>query len=49
MRLFNTSQKNVFIGVKDDTQGVVISKDGQWFFEYYEKAKLFSELIKLKF
>ncbi|WP_162126325.1 hypothetical protein [Flavobacterium phycosphaerae] len=49
MRLFNTSQKNVFIGVKGDTNGVVILKNNQWFFEYYESGKLVSELLKLKF
>ena len=49
MRLFNTSQKNVFIGLQDNIHGVVISKNNQWFFEYYENAKLVSELIKLKF
>jgi hypothetical protein len=49
MRLFNTSQKNVFIGIKDASHGVVILKNDQWFFEYYEKSKLVSELIKLKF
>lgn len=49
MRLFNTSQKNVFIGLKADIYGVVLFKNNQWFFEYYEKSKLVSELIKLKF
>ena len=49
MRLFNTSQKNVFIGEKGNIKGVVIFKNGQWFFEYYENAKLVSELLKLKF
>jgi hypothetical protein len=49
MRLFNTSQKNVFIGIKGDTHGVAILKNNQWFFEYYESGKLVSELLKLKF
>lgn len=49
MRLFATSQKDVFIAKKEAIQGVVIFKNNQWFFEYYENAKLFSELIKLKF
>jgi len=49
MRLFNTSQKNVFIGIKGDTHGVVITKNNQWFFEYYEVGKLVSEPLKLKF
>ncbi len=49
MRLFNTSQKNVYIAVKEDTRGVVILKNNQWFFEYYENSKLVSELLKLRF
>lgn len=49
MRLLNTSQKNVFIGVRGDTRGVVIIKDGKWLFEYYEEGKLVSEPVKLKF
>ena len=49
LRLFKTSQNNVFIGEKGNVKGVVISKDGQWFFEYYENGKLISELLKLKF
>jgi hypothetical protein len=49
MRLFNTSQKNVFIGLRGDTYGVVISKNGQWLFEYYESGKLVSELLKIRF
>ena len=49
MKLFNTSQKNVFMAVKGDINGTVISKNGEWFFEYYENGKLVSELLKLKF
>ena len=49
MRLFETSQKNVFIGEKGNTNGVVILKDQQWFFEYYENGKLVSDPLKLKF
>lgn len=49
MKFLNTSQKDVFIGVKGTQNGVVISKNGQWFFEYYENGKLISELLKLKF
>lgn len=49
MRLFNTSQKNVFIGVKGTINGVVLLNNNQWFFEYYENGKLISEPLKLKF
>lgn len=49
LRLFNTTQKNVFIAEKGTTKGVVISKNGQWFFEYYDNGKLVSESLNLKF
>jgi len=49
MRLLKTSQKEVYIAQKDTIQGVVILKNNQWFFEYYDNGKLVSELIKLKF
>ncbi|MBP6556849.1 MAG: hypothetical protein KAX93_01100 [Flavobacterium sp.] len=49
MRLLTTSQKNVFIAVQDNRQGVVISKESQWIFEYYENGKLVSEPMNLRF
>lgn len=49
MMLMNTSQKNVFIGAKGNINGVVISKNGQWFFEYYKDGNLVSEFLNLKF
>ena len=49
MRLFNTSQKNVFIADKNGVNGTVLVKEGQWVFEYYDNGKLVSEPINLKF
>jgi len=49
MKLYTTSQKNVFIGLKGVINGVLISKENQWFFEYYEDSKLVSESWNLKF
>lgn len=49
MKLYNTSDKNIFIGFKENIQGVVFSKNNQWFFEYYVNGKLVSEVLKLKF
>lgn len=49
MRLYNTSQKNVFMADKNGTNGTVLLKDGQWFFEYYNNGNLVSEPINLKF
>lgn len=49
MRLFKTSQNNVFIGVRGDEKGVVITKNGKWFFENYVDGKLVSEPINIRF
>lgn len=49
MKLMNTSQKNVFMGIKGDVNGTVILKNGHWFFEYYKNGSLVSEPLNLKF
>ncbi|NNT72458.1 hypothetical protein HKT18_09550 [Flavobacterium sp. IMCC34852] len=49
MRLYNTSQKNVFMADKNGVNGTVLIKEGQWVFEYYDNGKLVSEPINLKF
>jgi hypothetical protein len=49
MRLYNTSQKNVFMADKNGVNGTVLLKDGQWIFEYYNNGNLVSEPINLKF
>lgn len=49
MKVFRTSNAGCFIALKDNIQGVLILKDGRWFFEYYEKETLMSEKIAVKF
>jgi hypothetical protein len=49
MRVFNTSQKGVFIAVRGDEKGIVITKNGKWFFENYVDGKLVSESINIRF
>jgi len=49
MRLYNTSQKNIFMADKNGVNGTVLLKDGQWVFEYYNNGNLVSEPINLKF
>ena len=49
MKLYTTSQKNVFLGIRGVTNGVLISKENHWFFEYYEGGKLVSESWNLRF
>lgn len=49
MKIFKTSSSESFIAFKGDIKGVLISKDNEWFFEYYENDKLYSEKIAVKF
>lgn len=49
MKLMKTSQPNSFIAIRDGVQGSLISKNNQWFFEYYKDDKLVSEPIAVKF
>ena len=49
MKLFRTSSPDRFIVVKGETNGELLSKNGQWYFEYYQNDKLISERINVKF
>jgi len=50
MKLFKTSQSNVFIASKDNVQGsLILKEDGNWYFESYQNDKLVSEKITVKF
>jgi len=48
-KIFKTSNPTCFIAFKDSKQGVLIAKDEQWFFEYYENEKMVSEKVVVKF
>ena len=49
MKIFKTSNSNTFSAVRGTTQGVLIMKENQWFFEYYQEEKLVSEKVNVKF
>jgi len=49
MKVFKTSNANCYIAIKGNTQGVLVAKDNQWFFEYYQNDSLISEKIDVKF
>jgi hypothetical protein len=49
MKVFKTSNVNCYIAVRGSIQGVLIAKDNQWFFEYYQNDILVSEKIEVKF
>lgn len=49
MKAYKTTNPSIYIASKENTQGVMILKENQWFFEYYEKDTLMSEKIEVKF
>ncbi len=49
MKVYKTSNPASFMAKKGEVQGVLVSKDNQWFFEYYQGDKLISEKIDVKF
>jgi hypothetical protein len=49
IKAYKTTNTSVYIANKENLQGVMIKKDNQWFFEYYEKDTLMSEKITIKF
>jgi hypothetical protein len=49
MKVYKTSNPASYMATKGSVQGVLVSKDNQWFFEYYQNDKLISEKIEVKF
>jgi hypothetical protein len=48
-KIQKTSIKDYYTASKGTLQGVFISKDNQWYFEYYQNEKLVSEKVEVKF
>ena len=49
MKIYKTSSPVCFIANKGGIQGVLISKENEWFFEYFNNFKLVSEKVEVKF
>lgn len=49
MKVYKTSNPASFMARKGAIQGILISKDNQWFFEYYQGDQLISEKTEVKF
>lgn len=49
MKIYKTSDVNSFLAQKGNQQGVLVKKENQWFFEYYQNDQLVSEKISVKF
>jgi hypothetical protein len=37
------------MATKGSVQGILVAKDNQWFFEYYQNDQFISEMINVKF
>ena len=48
MKVYKTSNTASYMAIKGSVQGALVSKDNQWFFEYYQGDKLISEKIDVK-
>lgn len=49
LKIYVTSDPDVFIGENDDVKGVVLKKGGQWFFEYYQQKVLVVKPLNITF
>ena len=49
MKVYKTSNPSSYMATKGSVQGALVSKDNQWFFEYYQNDQLISEKIEVKF
>lgn len=49
MKLFESSVQGVYHAKTDDKNGMVYTKNGAWFFEYYEGENLIAEELNVKF
>jgi hypothetical protein len=49
MKAYKTTNPSIYIASKENAEGVMVLKENQWFFEYYEKDTLMSEKIEVKF
>ena len=49
MKVYKTSNPASFMATKGSVQGVLVAKENQWFFEYYQNDQLISEKVEVKF
>lgn len=49
LKMYKTSQANVFIASGDVGNGLVLKKGNKWYFEYYEGDKLMGQELNIKF
>ena len=48
-KIYNSSRNDCFFATKANIQGILIEKNNQWFFEFYQNEALISEKVAVKF
>ncbi|OIQ21369.1 MAG: hypothetical protein BM557_03720 [Flavobacterium sp. MedPE-SWcel] len=49
LRIYKTSQLDLYIAVGEDKRGVLLKDDDNWFLEYYKDKELIIEKLNIKF
>lgn len=49
LKVFKTSNPSCYIAVKNGSQGVLVLKENQWYFEFYQNDELISEKVAVRF
>ncbi|WP_297706787.1 hypothetical protein [uncultured Eudoraea sp.] len=49
LKIYKTSNPEVYIGINEQGNGIVYKRGSQWYFEYYEADKLQIEELTIKF
>ena len=49
MKILKTSNPAIYTAIKGNVTGVLVSKDNQWFFEYYQDEKPVLAKVNIKF
>jgi hypothetical protein len=49
LKVYKTTNPSIYLASRENAQGVLVLKENQWFFEYYEKETLMSEKMTVKF
>ncbi|MNR43454.1 hypothetical protein D3C85_1620750 [compost metagenome] len=49
LTLYLSSVNDYFIAENETSNGIVLKKNGDWFFEYYKNGNLVSEKLLIKF
>ncbi len=49
LKIYKTSVVNVYVAENETEKGIVLKNNGQWIFEYYQRGKLVTKPLNIKF